>query len=126
MTEIILRESALVEAVNQVAEREGLAGDDFVAEAVRHRLAVYRQKRIWAETETWYALPAETRKQFSGKFVAMFEGKVVDTDPDRLTLYYRIRERLGRRPVLIVEGGAQAMPVYRIRSPRHARGDDAR
>ena len=126
MSEILLKEPALVEAVYQVAAKEGLNGDDFVAEAVRHRLAVYRQKRIWAETERWYALPVETRKQYAGKFVAMYEDAIVDSDPNRAILYFRVRERFGRQPVLIIAGGDQPMPVYRIRSPRRARGNDAR
>jgi|GEM_PF-1240078 hypothetical protein len=126
MAEIILRERALIEAIDQVAEQQGVSSDDFVAEAVRYRLAVYRQKRIWNETEAWYALPVETRRQYTGKFVAMFDGKIADMDPDRLMLHHRVRDRFGRQPVLIIEGGDQPMPIYRIHSPRRARGEYAR
>jgi hypothetical protein len=125
MPTIALQEPFLVEEVQQVAEREGLDATDFVAEAVRRHLATYRQKRIVAETEAWYRLSAEDRKRYEGKFVAVYGGQVVDSDPDRLSLYLRLRERYGRQPILITEGGDYPIPVYRVRSPRRTGGDDA-
>jgi hypothetical protein len=56
----------------------------------------------------------------------MYDGAIVDSDSNRMLLYARVRERFGRQPVLITEGGDQPIPVYRIRSPRRARGDNAR
>lgn len=66
----LLQEPLLVEEVQQVARQEGLDAADLVAEAVRHHLAVYRQRRIAAETEAWYSLPAAERQQYAGKYVA--------------------------------------------------------
>lgn len=122
---IALQEPILVEEVHQVAEREGIAEAEFVAEAVRRHLAIYRQKRIITETEAWYRLPVEERKSYAGRFVAVHNGQVVDSDQDWLTLYLRVRERYGRQPVLITEGGDHPIPVYRMRSPRSIRGNDA-
>lgn len=110
----------LIEQVRQVTELEGLDTGEFVAEAIRRHLAAFRQKRIAAETAAWYRLPAEERASYAGKYVAVFGGKVVDSDPDRLTLYLRLRERYGRQPILITEGGDHPIPVYRARSPRRA------
>ena len=125
MATIALREPFLVKEVQQVAEQEGLDAAAFVAEAVRLHLATYRQKRIMAETEAWYRLPVEDRKRYEGRFVAVYGSQVVDSDPDRLTLYLRLRERYGRQPILITEGGDYPIPVYRVRSPRRMRGGDA-
>lgn len=122
---IALKEPLLVQEVNQLAEHEGLDAAVFVAEAVRRHLAHYRQKRIVAETEAWYRLPPEERLRYEGKFVAVYNGQVVDSDPERLTLYLRLRERYGRQPILITEGGDHPIPVYRVRSPRRAGGKDA-
>ena len=108
----------LADEVYQAARHEGRDAAEFLAEAVRQHLAMYRQKRIVAETEAWYRLPAEERKSYAGRYVAVYDGQVVDSDTDRMTLYLRIRERLGREPVLITEGGDQPIPVYRVRSPR--------
>lgn len=125
MVTIALEEPTLVEAVQRITEQEGLDTTAFVAEAVRRHLATYRQKRLMAETEAWYRLPVEARNQYQGKFVAVYQGQVVDSDPDRLTLYQRVRQRFGRQTILITEGGAQPIPVYRVRSPRRGLGVDA-
>lgn len=117
MTALSLQPS-LADEVYQAARHEGRDAAEFLAEAVRQRLAVYRQKRIVAETEAWYRLPVEERKSYAGKYVAVYDGQVIDSDADRLTLYLRLRKRLGREPVLITEGGDQPIPVYRVRSPR--------
>jgi hypothetical protein len=109
---------ALADEVYQAARHEGRDAAEFLAEAVRQHLAVYRQKRIVAETDAWYQLSAPERNSYAGKYVAVYEGQVIDSDSDRLALYQRIRERLGHEPVLITEGGDQPIPVYRVRSPR--------
>ena len=120
MAAIALYEPMLVEETEQVAEYEGKDAAQVVADAVRRYLAMYHQRRIVAETEAWYALPAEERRSYAGRFVAVFGGQVVDSDSDRLALYFRVRESAGRQPILITEGGDQPIPVYRIRSPRLA------
>ena len=88
------------------------AFEEVLAEAVRQYLDAYREKRIRAEAKAWYALPTETRNQYRGFFVAVYNGEIVESDPNQRTLYLRAKERFGREPVLLVEGGDQPMPVY--------------
>ena len=126
MPTITLQEPSLVEEVQHITEQEGLDTTTFVAEAVRRHLASYRQKRIVAETEAWYGLPLEERKRYEGVFVAVYNGQVVDSDPNRLTLYHRVRQRFGRQTILITEGGDYPIPVYQVRSPRRGRAIDVR
>lgn len=59
------------------------------------------------------------RNQYKGRYVAMYNLEIVDSDPDRMALYTRMRQRFGRQPVLLIEGGDQPMPVYSVRSARH-------
>ena len=118
MENITLQEMALVEEVRRVTEQEGMDTEAFLAEAVRRHLATFRQKRIVAETEAWYRLPPAERHRYQGKYVAVYQGQVIDSDADRLTLYHRVRQKFGRQTVLITEGGDQPVPVYRVRSPR--------
>ena len=125
MPTITLQEPSLVEEVQRVTEQEGLDMASFLAEAVRRHLATYRQKRIAVETEAWYRLPVAERNKYQGKYVAVYQGQVVDSDPDRLALYYRVREQFGRQTILITKGGDQPIPVYRVRSPRRGRVDHA-
>lgn len=118
MAAIALKEPHLIEEVERLAEQEGIDITTFVSEAVRRHLAAYRHRRLVIETEAWYRLPVEERSRYEGAFVAVYQGQVVDSDPDRLKLYQRVRERFGRRTILIIEGGDQPIPVYQIRSPR--------
>jgi hypothetical protein len=118
MTIISLEEPELVQEVRLIVQQDNAAAQAFVAEAVRRYLAAYRQKKIMAETEAWHNLSSAEREQYAGQFVAVCEGQVVDTDPNRLTLYHRVREHFGRQPILITEGGDYPIPVYHMRSPR--------
>ena len=125
MPTITLQEPSLVEEVQRVTEQEGLDSAAFLAEAVRRHLATYRQKKIAVETEAWYRLPVAERKKYQVQYVAVYQGQVVDSDPDQLTLFYRVRDRFGRQTILITEGGDQPIPVYRVRSPRRGRAGHA-
>lgn len=116
MVAIELREASLAEEVNRVASHEGKAVGDVLAEAVRQYLDLYREKRIRAEAKAWYEMPAETRNQYKGCFVAVYNGEIIDSDPNQRTLYLRAKERFGREPVLLVEGGDQPMPAYQSTS----------
>lgn len=116
MMPIALQEPKLISEIMEIAEHEGQSATDFVVEAVQSYIALYRQKRIQAETEAWYHLPESVRQQYAGQYVAVHAGQVVDSDPERLALYHRLKERFGREPVLMIEGGVQAMPAYRSTS----------
>jgi hypothetical protein len=112
MVPIELQEAALAEEVNRVATHEGKAAQDVLAEAVRLYLDAYREERIRTEAKAWYAMPTDTRNRYRNLFVAVYNGEIVDSDPSQRTLYLRTKERFGREPVLLVEGGDQPMPVY--------------
>lgn len=120
MNPIQLQEATLLREIQHAATYEGKEAEELVEEAVRRHLAHYRQKRIQAETEAWYRLPVDVRNQYRQQYVAVYNNEIVDSDLDRMTLYFRMRERYDRQPVLIIEGGDQPMPVYRVRSPRRA------
>jgi hypothetical protein len=114
MTIIALQEPKLIAEIMEIAEHEGQSATHFVVEAVQRHIALYRQKRIQAETEAWYRLSITQRQKYIGHYVAVKGGEIVDSDPERLTLYHRIKERFGREPVLIIEGGEKHMPTYQI------------
>lgn len=120
---ITLQEPVLLKEVEQITKYEGIDPATFIAEAVRRHLAHYRQKRLMIETSAWYRLPAEERRTYQGRYVAIYQEKIVDDDDDRLVLYHRLQKRFGRQTILIIEGGDSSIPVYRIRSPK--RGDYA-
>lgn len=114
METLELHEPTLADEVYVLANREGMRPSDILEAAVRNYLHDYAAKKIRQESDTWYRLSPEIRNQYKGKFVAVYDGKIVDDDPDRIVLYKRIRSTYGRQPVLIVEGGDHPMPEYRI------------
>jgi hypothetical protein len=120
MQTLQLQELHLTDEVRQVAQHEGREADEILAEAVRRYLVQHREKRIRAEAEAWYRLPVEVRNQYRGRFVAVYNGKIIDSDLDRMALFKRIRDQVGRQPVLLVEGGDQPMPTYDVHSVRQA------
>lgn len=120
MNTIALQEPELVSQITRIAESEGQSAVEFVSEAVRVHVARHRQKRIQAETDAWYQLPAETRAQYRDKFVAVFQQELVDSDSDRFTLFQRVRGQFGKQPVAIIDGNDASMPTYRVSSVKQA------
>lgn len=118
METIQLREPSLADEVFSLANREGMQPDKVLEDAVRTYLHEYAAKKIRQESSIWYGLPPETRNQYLGKFVAVYNGEIVDTDPDRVTLFKRVHKKYGRQPVLLVEGGDHPIPEYRITNVR--------
>ena len=116
MINIALQEPKLIAEIMEIAEHEGQSATDFVHEAVQRYIALYRQKRIQVETEAWYRLPISQRQSYTGQYVAVTGGEIVDSDPDRLVLYHRIKERFGREPVLTIAGDEQDIPTYQVTS----------
>lgn len=80
-----------------------------------------RRERIHAESMAWRSFPVDLRKRYGQSFVAVYEGGVVDSDPDRLTLYRRIRGRFGDTPVLITPAAAESPRQVRLLTPHFER-----
>ena len=59
--------------------------------------------------------------EYQGKYVAVYNGEVVDSDEDDIALAERVYERLGYVPIycqLVTDG---PLPVYRVPGPRVVR-----
>ena len=121
MKTLELHEPTLADEVYLLASREGMQPSDILEAAVRNYLHDYAVKKISQESDIWYGLPSDVRNQYKGRFVAVYDGEIVDNDPDRIVLYKRIRAKYGRQPVLLVEGGDHPMPEYRITNINAAR-----
>ena len=116
--------ASLEQEVHEAAAQQGVEVGAFVEAAVQRALQEYRERQIAAESKAWYALSAEVRQHYAGVFVAVRHGQVIDTDPDQRALQLRVRQTLGRAPVMITAGGNHPMPTYTIHSPRLMRIND--
>lgn len=80
-----------------------------------------RRARIHAEAIAWRAFPETVRRAYGDAFVAVYNQEVIDHDPDRLTIYRRVRKKLGDVPVLITPANAPSPREIRVLTPRFER-----
>jgi len=71
-----------------------------------------------AEVAAFHARHAQLRRDFSGEYVALRGGKVVDHDPDRLLLFARVEQMYPDQFVLIRPVRAEIDREFHFRSPR--------
>ncbi len=120
---VVLPESLEME-IHEAADRQGINATEFVISAVQLALAEYREQQIAVEARAWYALPPAERQNYAGRYVAVYRGRVIDTDVDQRVLVLRVQQQVGHAPVMITEGGDHPLPIYTLRSPRLARVND--
>ena len=73
---------------------------------------------VWREEEAFQRLHPQLLETYSGEYVAIHNGKVVDHDSDQVALYRRVSQRVPDRFVLIAKVTPQPTEEYRFRSPR--------
>jgi hypothetical protein len=93
---------ALAIALEEEAKAEGVSQAAILAEAFKHYRRVMHQRRLEAALQWYVTLPEQKRNLYSGEFVAVYQQAVIDHDPDRLSLYKRIRVRYESKAVLII------------------------
>ena len=67
---------------------------------------------LLAEQEAWYSRPKADRMRYTGNYVAVVDGDVVDQDPDQRALVLRMRAR--SHSALIVLADWDAPPTLMI------------
>ena len=77
-----------------------------------------RKQQLMREQNNWFARPAQERQQYAGQYVAVYEGQIVDSDNHQRQLYLRVRNRFGRKPVLLIHADLEQTPIYTVHSPR--------
>lgn len=84
------------------------------AEPIRADALDERHARLVAEQEAWLARPASDRQRYQGEYVAVYNGEVVEHDPDERALYLRVRTRFAAAPILIMHANWDAVPEFTI------------
>lgn len=100
-TVVELKEPALVQQVTQLATSQRRQPEDLVAVAVRDYLEGLEEMAIHKETEAFWQQHEELVTLYTGQYVAMRQGVVIDHDSDVSYLEKRVRDRFGLLPVLI-------------------------
>ncbi|MCP4356723.1 MAG: hypothetical protein GY796_01735 [Chloroflexi bacterium] len=68
--------------------------------------------------DTYKKLHPQLVKQYLGKFVAIFQGELVDHDADKEALFFRIKENFPDQVVLQRQVLPDPDPLLHFRSPR--------
>lgn len=77
-----------------------------------------RKQQLMSEQNNWFARSTQERRQYAGRYVAVYEGQIVDSDDHQRQLYLRIRDRFGRKPVLLIHADLEQTPIYTVHSPQ--------
>jgi hypothetical protein len=91
----------LFSRVEQAAIEHQIGLDRLFTDAIRRYLWELDRRRISEESQVYKRRYAELKALYLGQFIALRGGQVVDHDPDVSVLRERVRQRFGRRPVMI-------------------------
>ena len=74
--------------------------------------------RFAAERRAFGAVHEQLLNAYEGKYVAMLNATVVDSDEDKSALAQRVYRRFGYQPIYVQLVTAASLPIYRMSSPR--------
>ncbi len=110
-----------IDGLGLVAEQMGIALSDLADNAIRQYLRREAEKKITQEEKMYEAQHSQLLAQYEGKFIALHDGQVIDSDTDELKLYLRIRHQYPLLGILIKQVAAEIDEVWHTRSPRMER-----
>jgi hypothetical protein len=103
-------EAQLYSRIEQAADEQKIGIERILTDALRRYLWELDRRKISAESQVYRRRHAELKAQYQGRYIAMHGGQVVDHDSDVTALRERVRQRFGRRPVMITLVEAVAEP----------------
>ena len=118
MNIVAIRDKRLLTALEHVAERDQITVEEAAHIAVYRYIRDIERAKIHTETEALWAMYPQLLEQYTGQYVAVHEGKVVDSGTDLETLYQRVHERYGDTPVLLAKVTPKPVRELVFRSPR--------
>lgn len=112
---LLRRNGEPVAAIVPIAEYEAFRAWREVEERRKRQERV--QEAFEHERAAYVQLEDSLRPQYEGRYVAIRNGQVLDSDEDELALIDRVYERFGYSPMYVRKVGAP-LPVVRVPSPR--------
>ena len=103
------------------ARRENKSIGELVNEAVEFYLEARWSEALDREAVAYGEMHASLWQTIPGKWVAVYEGRVVDQDDDGKTLYLRVRERFGETPVFMCQVSSTPEEEIWVRTPSTGR-----
>lgn len=101
MTNLHISEQLAQAIQTEAAEREQTI-EDFLQSVLRREKTLANRRKITQEQAWWMQLPLRERAKYEGEYVAIYQKKLIDHDPDRRSLATRVRKDFHDLPVLIM------------------------
>ena len=98
---VVAVDPELYKRVEETAQDRQESIDEILAEALRLYLWEQERRKISEESQIYRQLHVQLKDQYLGQYIAMRNGKVIDADPDFDAPRKRIRQRFGRKPVMM-------------------------
>ena len=120
MVTIALRPS-VADQLKTEAEQHQTSLDALVNDWLEDQLWRQRHDKIHQEAKHFQVRHAELLAQYTGRYIAMRDGVVLDHDVDLAALHARIRTRYGDAPILIAPVSSEPIQTFRVRGTRQRR-----
>ena len=108
--------------VESVAATTDRAVVDVLLETISQAFAPFpvnpQRTAMKREIEAYKAMHPELVKNYLGQYVAVYQGKLIDHDPDLVALHQRITAKYPHKTILSRLVQNEAEPILRMRSPR--------
>lgn len=93
----------LREKLENFAQEENTSANELVNDLVAQYISDYEHYKLEMEIEAYREIHPELKQKYLGEWVAFHDKQLVDHDSDHVSLYRRVRQRFGRKVVLIRE-----------------------
>lgn len=79
------------------------------------------EAKFASERQAFWAMHAQLVSMYEGKYVAVLNGQVVDSDGDERALVQRVYQKFGYQPMYVQLVALGSLPVHRLVSPQVVR-----
>jgi hypothetical protein len=117
MSTVMLAEET-VSKLELVAEQRGVSVEILAEQAIQEFLLAERREAIRRESVAFRAMHAQLLLTHAGRYVAIYQGQLIDHDVDQLALYRRVSQQYREAAILIRQVTSSPDEVYTVRSPR--------
>ena len=92
-----------------------------VLEQQSHGAHSEAETKFACERQAFWAMHAQLVSRYEGKYVAVLNGQVVDSDSDERALVQRVYQKFGYQPMYVQLITMGSLPVARLMSPQVVR-----
>ena len=103
------------------ARRENKSIGDLANEAIEFYLEMRWREALSREAAAYAKIHPALWQSIPGKWVAVYEGLIVDQDDDPRSLHLRVRDRFGEVPILMCQVGPTSENEIWVRTPSTGR-----